>query len=105
MYVEKSLREALEGFLKGRKVIAITDLGDGSLYAERIEKMLPKESRYMVDVPVVEDPEFEKALANMVKAKADKKQETDPEEMESEEDSEVEEVPVGSRKIRWKKKR
>lgn len=118
MYVEKSLREALEGFLKGRKVIAITDLGDGSLYTERLENMLPKESHYMVDVPAVDNPEFEKALAGMVEQREGTKKriiveepdlnsqdcevidETDKEGEKIDEKIDTCAVPLGSRKIR-----
>lgn len=66
MYTEMSLKEALKYFMKGRKVLVLNEYDDKSISAERIEDCLPKEAKYLVDVPVVPNPEFEQAVQDMV---------------------------------------
>lgn len=67
MLTERSRNKALEAFLKGRKVIMMTVFDDGSIAAENLENILSTEdSRYLVDVPAVENPEFKQAVAGMV---------------------------------------
>lgn len=67
MLTERSRNKALEAFLKGRKVIMMTVFDDGSIAAENLENILSAEdSRYLVDVPAVENPEFKQAVAGMV---------------------------------------
>ena len=66
MYTEISLTEALKYFMKGRKVLVLNEYDDKSISAERIEDCLPKEAKYLVDVPAVPNPEFEQAVQDMV---------------------------------------
>ena len=66
MLAEMSLKEALKYFMKGRKVLVLNEYDDKSISAERIEDCLPKEAKYLVDVPAVPNPEFEQAAQDMV---------------------------------------
>ena len=66
MLTEMSLKEALKYFMKGRKVLLLNEYDDKSISAERIEDCLPKEAKYLVDVPAVPNPEFEQAVQDMV---------------------------------------
>lgn len=66
MLTEMSLKEALKYFMKGRKVLVLNEYDDKSISAERIEDCLPKEAKYLVDVPAVPNPEFEQAVHDMV---------------------------------------
>lgn len=66
MYTEMSLKEALKYFMKGRKVLVLNEYDGKSISAERIEDCLPKEAKYLVDVPAVPNPEFEQAVQDMV---------------------------------------
>lgn len=66
MLTEMSLKEALKYFVKGRKVLVLNEYDDKSISAERIEDCLPKEAKYLVDVPAVPNPEFEQAVQDMV---------------------------------------
>lgn len=66
MLAEMSLKEALKYFMKGRKVLVLNEYDDKSISAERIEDCLPKEAKYLVDVPAVPNPEFEQAVQDMV---------------------------------------
>lgn len=71
MYTEMSLKEALKYFMKGGKVLVLNEYDDKSISAERIEDCLPKEAKYLVDVPAVPNPEFEQAVREMVEAGED----------------------------------
>lgn len=66
MLTEMSLKEELKYFMKGRKVLVLNEYDDKSISAERIEDCLPKEAKYLVDVPAVPNPEFEQAVHDMV---------------------------------------
>ena len=66
MLTEMSLKEALKYFMKGRKVLVLNEYDDKSISAGRIEDCLPKEAKYLVDVPAVPNPEFEQAVQDMV---------------------------------------
>ena len=82
MLTERSINKALDAFLKGRKVVVVNVYDDGSMDAERLEDILPKEgAHYLVDVPAVENPDFSQAVAAMVHG-SDQKQE-EPTEQES----------------------
>ena len=82
MLTEMSLKEALKYFMKGRKVLVLDEYDDKSISAERIEDCLPKEAKYLVDVPAVPNPEFEQAVQDMV----------EPDQNEN--DAEVDEQPT-----------
>ena len=94
MLTEMSLKEALKYFMKGRKVLVLNEYDDKSISAERIEDCLPKEAKYLVDVPAVPNPEFEQAVQDMV--------EPDQNENDTEGD---EQLPQTNRRRNWKKKR
>ena len=66
MLTEMSLKEALKYFMKGRKVLVLNEYDDKSISAERIEDCLPKEAKYLVDVPAVPNQEFAQAVQDMV---------------------------------------
>lgn len=67
MLKEISMNKALDAFLKGRKVVVVNVYDDGSINAEKLEDVLPKEgAHYLVDVPAVENPDFSRAIADMV---------------------------------------
>lgn len=67
MLTERSINKALDAFLKGRKVVVVNVYDDGSIDAEKLEDILPKEgAHYLVDVPAVENPDFSRAIADMV---------------------------------------
>lgn len=125
MLVEKSLKEALKYFINGKPVTVLYIGEDGGMDARKLEDTLnQKENHFLVDVPAVENPEFAKALADMVEA--GKRQRPVPELKELPEDKqedldeepEKKSVDVGehtdpgkacppcrSRKTGWKKKR
>lgn len=59
MLVEKSRDEALKAFLRGRKVLVLTEYDDGDMMAEDLARWLTEENtRYLVSVPAVEKEEF-----------------------------------------------
>lgn len=67
MLTERSINKALDAFLKGRKVFVVNVYDDGSINAEKLEDILPKEgAHYLVDVPAVENPDFSQTVADMV---------------------------------------
>ena len=76
MLTEMSMNKALDAFLKGRKVVVVNVYDDGSMDAERLEDILPKEgAHYLVDVPAVENPDFSQAVAAMVHGSGQKPEE------------------------------
>lgn len=94
MYTEMSLKEALKYFMNGRKVLVLNEYDDKSISAERIEDCLPKEAKYLVDVPAVPNPEFEQAVQDMVESDQKKNAKVD-EQL----------PPPTNRRRNWKKKR
>lgn len=69
---ERSRSGALEAFLKGQKVLMLTEFDDDSLSIQRLEELLPEDARYLVDaVPAVENPEFKQAIEEMVEQKTE----------------------------------
>ena len=69
---ESSRTGALEAFLKGGKVLVLTEFDDGSVAIQRLEELLPEDTRYLVDaVPAVENPEFKQAIEEMVEQKTE----------------------------------
>ncbi len=95
MYTEMSLKEALKYFMNGRKVLVLNEYDDKSISAERIEDCLPKEAKYLVDVPAVPNPEFEQAVQDMVESDQNKKNAKVDEQL----------PPPTNRRRNWKKKR
>ncbi|RGI83960.1 hypothetical protein DXD84_08715 [Dorea formicigenerans] len=95
MYTEMSLKEALKYFMKGRKVLVLNEYDDKSILAERIEDCLPKEAKYLVDVPAVPNQEFEQAVQDMV----------EPDQNENDTEGDEQLPPQTNRRRNWKKKR
>lgn len=95
MLTEMSLKEALKYFMKGRKVLVLNEYDDKSISAERIEDCLPKEAKYLVDVPAVPNPEFEQAVQDMV----------EPDQNENDTEGDEQLPPQTNRRRNWKKKR
>ena len=90
-----SLKEALKYFMKGRKVLVLNEYDDKSILAERIEDCLPKEAKYLVDVPAVPNQEFEQAVQDMV----------EPDQNENDTEGDEQLPPQTNRRRNWKKKR
>lgn len=95
MYTEMSLKEALKYFMKGRKVLVLNEYDDKSISAERIEDCLPKEAKYLVDVPAVPNLEFEQAVQDIV----------EPDQNENDAEGDEHLPPQTNRRRNWKKKR
>lgn len=67
MLVEKSLKEALKYYVKGKPVTALWMGEDGSMNAMPLSDILDQpENHFLVDVPAVENPEFKQAVNEMV---------------------------------------
>lgn len=88
MLTEMSLKEALKYFMKWRKVLVLNEYDDKSISADRIEDCLPKEAKYLVDVPAVPNPEFEQA-ADQPEKKLEKETVAAPGKMTREEKSKI----------------
>ena len=68
MLVEKSVKEALMDYAKGRKVVVLQCSEDGKMDANLLSDFLEYDNnKYLVDVPAVIDPEFESAVQDMMK--------------------------------------
>lgn len=65
-YADKSLKEALLAFSQGKKVLVLTEYDDGSMDIDNMEKYFTENTTFFVEVPAIENPEFAKALADMV---------------------------------------
>ena len=65
-YADKSLKEALLAFSQGKKVLVLTEYDDGSMSIDNMEKYFTENTTFFVEVPAIENPEFAKALADMV---------------------------------------
>ena len=67
MLVEKSLKEALEYYIKGKPVTALWIGEDGGMNAMPLSDILDQpENHFLVDVPAVVNPDFEQAVQDMV---------------------------------------
>ena len=68
MLVEKSVREALVDYAKGRKVVVLQFDAKGRIDANLLSDFFEDENnKYLVDVPAVINPEFEAAVQDMMK--------------------------------------
>lgn len=70
MLVEKNLAEALKDYDKGKKVLVLMTMCDGSIACEKMEELFPKDTHFLVDVPAYENPDFKAAVKNMIGAGA-----------------------------------
>ena len=68
MFQEMKFEDAMKKYLRGRKVLALTDLSidkDHQDYElEPLEDVLAR-MRYLVDVPAVENPDFKETMGQM----------------------------------------
>ncbi|MDY4192795.1 MAG: hypothetical protein SOY03_00510 [Bariatricus sp.] len=68
MLVEKSVKEALMDYAKGRKVVVLQFDSKGRIDANLLSDFFEDENnKYLVDVPAVVNPEFEAAVQDMMK--------------------------------------
>lgn len=66
MLVEKSSKEALEYYIKGKPVTALWIGEDGGMNAMLLSDILDRpENHFLVDVPTVVNPDFEQAVQEM----------------------------------------
>lgn len=66
MLVEKSLKEALEYYIKGKPVTALWIGEDGGMNAMPLSDILDQpENHFLVDVPAVVNPDFEQSVQEM----------------------------------------
>lgn len=107
MYIEKSLKEALEDYMLGRPVTVLWTGDDGGMNAMRLSDLLEQEeNHYLVNVPAVANPEFERAVREM-----EESAQPEPEEIIQavhDTQEEPEDCPPPKRKQQrrnWKKKR
>ena len=103
MYIEKSLKEALEDYMLGRPVTVLWTGNDGGMNAMRLSDLLEQEeNHFLVDVPAVVNPDFEQAVQEMTEA-----DQVDPEEIIQAVHETQESItpPQRSRRKGWKKKR
>lgn len=107
MYIEKSLKEALEDYMLGRPVTVLWTGNDGGMNAMKLSDLLEQEeNHYLVNVPAVANPEFERAVQEM-----EESAQPEPEEIIQavhDTQEEPEDCPPPKRKQQrrnWKKKR
>ena len=118
MLVEKSVREALVDYAKGRKVVVLQFDAKGRIDANLLSDFFEDENnKYLVDVPAVINPEFEAAVQDMMKGSEvitpaeedvnEEPAESEVEESESanDEDGEEKQLPPPHQRRNWKKKR
>lgn len=66
MLVEKNISEAMKAYDKGKKVLVLMTMCDGSISCDRLENLFPEDTHFLVDVPVVQNSEFAAAAHNMM---------------------------------------
>lgn len=68
MLVEKSVKEALIDYAKGRKVVVLQFDAKGRIDANLLSDFFEDENnKYLVDAPAVVNPEFEASVQDMMK--------------------------------------
>lgn len=85
MLMEKKLEDALKAYAKGKKVVVLQEFEDGSLYTCPMEEYIDDKTHFLVDVPACENPDWNKAMHEMVVGSSQEPEETKPEETDSEE--------------------
>ena len=104
MYIEKSLKEALEDYMLGRPVTVLWTGNDGGMNAMRLSDLLEQEeNHYLVNVPAVANPEFEQAVREMEESAQPEPEEIIQAVHETQES--ITPPPQRSRRKGWKKKR
>ena len=117
MLVEKSVKEALMDYAKGRKVVVLQCSEDGKMDTNLLSDFLEYDNnKYLVDVPAVINPEFEASVQDMMKGseaittteedanEEPAESEADEPESANDEDGEENQLPPQQRR-NWKKKR
>lgn len=117
MLVEKSAKEALMDYAKGRKVVVLQCDEKGRIDANLLSDFFEDENnKYLVDVPAVINPEFEASVQDMMKGpetitpteedanEEPAESEADEPESANDEDGEENQLPPQQRR-NWKKKR
>ncbi len=106
MLVEKSIKEALMDYAKGRKVVVLQFDAKGRIDANLLSDFFEDENnKYLVDVPVYSDPDFEAAVQGMTGAIPSADQIVAAVHETQEEPIEEESTTPPSRRRDWKKKR
>nr|DAT74566.1 MAG TPA: hypothetical protein [Bacteriophage sp.] len=101
MYIEKSLKEALEDYMLGRPVTVLWTGSDGDLNAMRLSDLLgEEENHYLVDVPAVQEMKesVQPAPEEIIQAVHDTQKEPEdcpPEQEQSKKELEEETVDPG----------
>lgn len=73
MLIEKSLMDALREFIKGKPVTVLWQGEDGGMQVSMLSELLDQEeNHYLVNVPVMENPEFLKAEEDALPRKEEK---------------------------------
>ena len=67
MLIEKTLKEALADYIKGKPVTVLWTRDDGSMDVRLLSDILEQEeNHFLVNVPAYHNPEFAQAVAEMV---------------------------------------
>lgn len=67
MLIEKTLKEALADYIKGKPVTVLWTKDDGSMDVRLLSDILEQEeNHFLVNVPAYHNPEFAQAVAEMV---------------------------------------
>ena len=70
MLIEKTLKEALADYIKGKPVTVLWTRDDGSMDVRLLSDILEQEeNHFLVNVPAYHNPEFAQAVAEMVDQK------------------------------------
>ena len=70
MLIEKTLKEALADYIKGKPVTVLWTRDDGSMDVRLLSDILEQEeNHFLVNVPAYHTPEFAQAVAEMVEQK------------------------------------
>ena len=70
MLIEKTLKEALADYIKGKPVTVLWTKEDGSMDVRLLSDILEQEeNHFLVNVPAYHNPEFAQAVAEMVEQK------------------------------------
>ncbi|WP_101696155.1 hypothetical protein [Dorea phocaeensis] len=73
MLIEKSLMDALREFIKGKPVTVLWQGEDGGMQVSMLSELLDQEeNHYLVNVPVMENPEFPKVEEDALPRKEEK---------------------------------
>ena len=85
MLMEKKLEDAMKAYTKGKKVVVLQELEDGSLYSCPMEDYIDDKTHFLVDVLACDNPDWNKAMHEMVVGSSQETEEAKLEETDSEE--------------------